>query len=67
MLYFLFIKYFTASTCELFVRVQLVNITKAAADGRVVLDVGLQLLDRWDRGFEACSGHGCSYLVFVCR
>ena len=33
--------------------------------GRVVYGIGMKQLDGWDCGFESCSGHGCSSLVFI--
>jgi len=51
----LFIKNFSASTCEFFASVQLVNTITAEAGGRVVSDVDLKLLHCWDRGFESRS------------
>jgi hypothetical protein len=36
---------------------------KAEAGGRVVCDVGLWLLDCWDRGFESCCGQTCPSIV----
>ena len=33
--------------------------------GCAVYDVGLQLLECWDHGFESHRGHGCPSLVFV--
>jgi hypothetical protein len=36
---------------------------KAEAGGRTVYDVGLRLLDCWDRGFESRCGQTCPSIV----